>query len=273
MRVALISDIHSNLEALAATLKSIDTQGTDHVVCLGDIVGYNTNPNECIQLLRRRNVVCIAGNHDRAVTGQITTSGFDYTAQRAIDWTRKRLSPESSDFLLSLPVELNLYNKLVAVHGALHPKRDKETVRLDNDASRYLSFQALKAHPSTARVCAFGHTHQLGVYELRQGVTSASNMYSSMLHKDGWYLINPGTVGQPRTADLRASYIVVDFSCAEVTNHYVEYDIAVPIGKSRAEGLIPLTDFLPEPFRSILLCCPKPLRSALRKRLDRFWVR
>jgi predicted phosphodiesterase len=228
---------------------------------------------ECIDLLRRRNVVCIAGNHDRAATGKLEMDGFDYTAQRALAWTRRRLSRNSIDFLSALPSELSLQNKLVAVHGALHPRQEKETVRLDDDASRRLSFEALMVHPSRARICAYGHTHRLGVHELRESVSNTVSGDRRVLHKDGWYLINPGTVGQPRTADLRASYTVIDFTCGEISSHHVEYDITIPMSKTRAEGLMPLSHSLPEPFRSVLLCCPKLLRSAVRRKLDRFLVK
>ena len=93
MKLAIISDIHANLEALRAVSAEISAHAVDGVVCLGDIVGYNTNPTECIALIRQVDALCIGGNHDRAVTGQITTDGFSHTAARAVAWTRARLEP------------------------------------------------------------------------------------------------------------------------------------------------------------------------------------
>src|SRR4051812_9332739 len=104
MRLAILSDIHANLEALQAVLRDISVQSVDRVVCLGDIVGYNTNPAECVALLRELDPLCIAGNHDRAVSGQITTEGFSGTAARAVAWTRRQLSADIIDFLGGLPL-------------------------------------------------------------------------------------------------------------------------------------------------------------------------
>src|SRR5882724_6328409 len=118
MKLAIISDIHANLEALQATLQRISAQTVDRIVCLGDIVGYNANPEECISLLREFDVLSIAGNHDRAVTGQITTEGFSHTAARAVAWTRRQLSADAIEFLAGLPLKLRIDNHLVAVHGA-----------------------------------------------------------------------------------------------------------------------------------------------------------
>src|SRR5215471_7515284 len=99
MKLAIISDIHANMEALRATLQHVSAQTVERIVCLGDIVGYNANPAECISLLRASDVLCIAGNHDRAVTGQITTEGFSHAAARAVSWTRQRLGSDAIKFL------------------------------------------------------------------------------------------------------------------------------------------------------------------------------
>ncbi|WP_084731000.1 metallophosphoesterase family protein [Microvirga vignae] len=264
MKVALISDIHSNLEALQATLEAISTQEVDYIVCLGDIVGYNANPTECIELLRQRNVTCVAGNHDRAVTGQITTKGFDYTAKRAVAWTRNCLSNEAVEYLAELPVELSIPNELVAVHGALHPKTGRETVRLDSDARRRQSFEALLTHHSKARVCAFGHTHQLGIFELHNGVVQMLTGDQVSLRNDAWYLVNPGSVGQPRTADRRSTYLILNSFQKKITAHYVDYADAIPFAKTRNAGLLPFWIHLPQPIRKSLRFLPTPIRSAIK---------
>jgi putative phosphoesterase len=264
MRVAIISDIHANLEALRSTLWEISTQNVDRIVCLGDIVGYNTDPAECIELLRELNVLCVAGNHDRAVTGQITTEGFGYTAARAVAWTRRRLNREALEYLAELPVEASIPNQIVAVHGALHPENGRETVRLDNDEYRRLSLEALAAHPSGAHVCAFGHTHRLGIFQLRDGVVQELKGDQIFLQKDGWYLVNPGTIGQPRTKDPRATYIILDSTQNEITTRRVVYDAAIPFTKTRMAGLLPVWSSLPRPIRASLMRLPKPVRAALK---------
>jgi predicted phosphodiesterase len=250
MRLAIISDVHANLEALDATLRHISAQQADRIVCLGDIVGYNTNPAECIALLRRCDALWIAGNHDRAVTGQITTAGFSHTAARAIAWTRKRLSTDDLDFITGLPLKANLDTHLVAVHGALHPEIGCELVRLDSDERRRLSFDALRGHPLGARVCAFGHTHKPAVFELLDGVMKAHTTDEVRLRDDALYLVNPGTVGQPLIADRRATYMVFDSGLQVISLHRVEYDFSLPQVKSRKAGLVPRSSLLPSTIRA-----------------------
>lgn len=260
MRVAIFSDIHANLEALEATLKAISAEAVDRVICLGDIVGYNANPAECVALIRAFAPLCIAGNHDRAVTGQITTEGFSITAARAIKWTRARLAADAIDFLAGLPLKLTLDDRLVAVHGALHPVTGCELVPLDTAERRRLSFQALVAHPSGAHVCVFGHTHHLGVFELRDGVMRERSGDEVALADDAYYLMNPGTVGQPRTAERRATYFVLDLDGRVLSVRRVPYDASVTASKTRTAGLLPRSSLLPAPIRAPLARAARALK-------------
>ena len=130
VRLALISDIHANLEALEATFYDIADRSIDRIVCLGDIVGYNSDAAACIALIRGADCVCVAGNHDLAVCGRITTRKFSSAAARAVAWTRQQLSADDLDFLENLPLKANIGNRIIAVHGALHPRdrlRKRET--------------------------------------------------------------------------------------------------------------------------------------------------
>jgi predicted phosphodiesterase len=228
MKLAIVSDIHANIEALQAVLAHGDAQGAARILCLGDIVGYNTDPGECVQLLRARGAVCIAGNHDRAVTGHISTAGFNNTAAQAVDWTRDHIDKDALEFLAGLPVKAAFEDTLVMVHGALHPERNSESVYLDTEEKRALSFAALRAHPSGARICAFGHTHRAGIFELRDGHILMLAGDTAELRPDAYYLINPGTVGQPRIADQRATYFILDTDTAALALHRVDYDASVP---------------------------------------------
>lgn len=239
MRLALISDVHANLEALEATLADIAAQSVDRIVCLGDVVGYNTKPAECLALIRAGDILCIAGNHDLAVCGRITARNFSSTAARAVDWTRQRLTPEELAFLRGLPLKANIDGEMIAVHGALHPETGCESVRLDNEERRMLSFAALMAHPSGARICAFGHTHRPGVYELRNSEATVRPEREIRLRDDAYYLINPGTVGEPRLRERRATYMIVDLERRSVTLHYVAYDASAPLAAKREAGLAP----------------------------------
>jgi predicted phosphodiesterase len=252
VKLAIISEVHANVEALQATLDDIAAHAVDRIVCLGDIVGYNTAPRECIALLREAGAVCVAGNHDRAVASQITTEEFSWTAARAVAWTRKRLRADDIAFLAGLPLKVTIDNKLVAVHGALHLDAGCEMARLDTDARIALSMAALIAHPSGARICAFGHTHQLAIYERRSGKTVLLPDEEIELRRDSYYLINPGAVGEPRGADKRASYMLLDLAQRTLSVHRVEYDAAVPLAATRQAGLAPRGRFLPARLRSAI---------------------
>ena len=128
MRIAILSDIHANLEALQAVALAIAEEHVDRVGCLGDIVGYNADPDECVDLLFRLDPAVVAGNHDRAVTGQITTEGSSRTRRGRWPGRGARLPAETLDFLAGLPLRATVGGELVAVHGALHPETGCETV-------------------------------------------------------------------------------------------------------------------------------------------------
>lgn len=272
MRLAIVSDIHANLEALRATQASVSTEGVDRILCLGDIVGYHAEPGECIALLRRFDPICVAGNHDRAVAGCITTNGFSATAARAVAWTRERLSADAIEFLAGLPRQACIQNRVIAVHGALLPEGGCDMTWLDTSERRRPTFEALAAHPSGARICAFGHTHQLGIYELRDGVERACFKDEIALRDDALYLINPGTVGQPRTSERRATYIVLDTARRTAAVHRVEYDISSTLAKARRAGLLPSPSAPPSPVRAATvwglrrLGLYDPVRRMLRSR-------
>jgi predicted phosphodiesterase len=239
VKLALISEVHANLEALQATLADIASQPVDRIVCLGDIVGYNAHPHECIALLRHVDALCVAGNHDRAVTGQIATDTFNRTAARAVAWTRERLTCDDVAFLAALPLKAVVHGALVAVHGALHPQTGCEIVRLDNAEHRALSLEALIDHPSGARICAFGHTHELAIYEFRNGRTALRSEEELRLRDDAYYLVNPGAIGQPRSADRRASYMIADLAERTLRVRRVAYDLSIPLAATRKAGLAP----------------------------------
>jgi len=222
VKLALISDVHANLEALDATLADIARHAVDRIVCLGDIVGYNRDAAECIARIRSADCICVAGNHDLAVCGRITTESFPAAAARMIAWTRQHLSPNDLDFLAGLPGKAIVSGELVAVHGALHPEQNSESVRLDNDDHRILSFIALMGHTSGAHICAFGHTHRAGVYEWRNDHVVARADQEIALERNRYYLINPGTVGEPRAFDRRPTYMLLDLARRTLSIHHVE---------------------------------------------------
>jgi predicted phosphodiesterase len=238
MRLALISDIHANLEALEATFYDIADRSIDRIVCLGDIVGCNSDAAACIALIRGADCVCVAGNHDLAVCGRITTRKFPSAAARAVAWTREQLSDDDLDFLENLPLKANIGNRVIAVHGALHPETGCESVRLDNDKNRKQSFDALMTHQSGARICAFGHTHHAAVYELRGNLVAMSTEEHVQLRDTSYYLINPGTIGEPRSAECRATYMILDLERRTVTTRYVDYQASAEFVATHRPGLV-----------------------------------
>jgi diadenosine tetraphosphatase ApaH/serine/threonine PP2A family protein phosphatase len=264
MKFAVISDVHANVPALTAVLDVIAAEGIERIVCLGDIAGYHTEPTACVRLLQRAGALCIAGNHDRAVIGAIGTTGFSSDAERAVAWTRDRLEDTTRDYLAGLPLKRDIDGVLVAVHGALHPEVGCEWVRLDDDHKRALSFAALAAHPSGARVCAFGHTHRPGVWERRAGQISFVGVGTVLLRPDALYLVNPGSVGESRDADPRASFLILDPAASSISFRRVFYDRSSVLAKTRKAGLV-----APQRFSWI----PERQRARLRKLLQDFRAR
>ncbi len=251
MKYAVISDIHANVPALTAVLEAIAAERVDRIVCLGDVTGYHTEPDACVRLLQEAGALCVAGNHDRAVIGALAMDGFSPKAQRAVVWSRERLQEGTRDFLAALPLKRSVDDALVAVHGALHPEIGCEWVRLDDDHKRALSFDALMAHPSGARVCAFGHTHRPGVWERRAGEIRRVDGDAVELQPDAWYLVNPGSVGESREDDLRASYLIFDSAACRICFRRVTYERSSVLVKTREAGLLPpqRLAWIPEPQR------------------------
>lgn len=207
MRYAIISDIHSNLEALEVALKEIDSLGIKEIVCLGDLVGYNANPNECIDIIRERGIRCVMGNHDARAVGLKEPLDFNPIARKAILWTRGRLTPENIDYLRNLPGRLIFGDgKALAIHGSIH---NTETYILTPwDASE--NFGIMREDPGLPSLCFFGHTHVRLCYQEVGGRVMTLYDDEIEISADARYLINPGGVGQPRDLDPRTAFLVYD---------------------------------------------------------------
>lgn len=231
MRYAVISDIHSNLEALASCLEEIEKLDAQKIVCLGDIVGYNSNPNECIDLLRQKEAVCVMGNHDSRASGLEEPTDFNYHAAAAVYWTREALTPENTLFLKDLPRSAMVDGKFLAIHGWVN---DTDRYILGaNDAQK--NFALLK--DKKTNLCFFGHTHVPITYIESEGSVLLNLDESFKVSKEPAYLVNPGSVGQPRDRDPRASFVIYDTKKAAVSFHRVEYDVQSTAEKILAAGL------------------------------------
>jgi predicted phosphodiesterase len=219
MRVAVVSDIHSNLHALEAVLAAVDAEGPDELWCLGDVVGYGPRPNECCALARERADVCLAGNHDLAVLGALDMDEFHGDAARAARLNRAALTPESRAFLAGREPQGTAHG-VALYHGSA---RDPvwEYVLSDEAAGATL---ALAGSP----LVLVGHSHvALRITksggELDGGPAPAGTVVELA---EGQTILNPGSVGQPRDGDPRAAYLLLDLEARRAEFRRVEYDVA-----------------------------------------------
>lgn len=218
VRCLLLSDIHSNLVAFEAVLA--DAGSFDLIWCLGDVIGYGPQPNECIERLRSLPHVCVAGNHDWAAIGKLDVSDFNPDASRACLWTRRQLTADNLAYVQNLPERI-VQDGFTLVHGSpRHP--------IWEYVSHTLAAAENLSYFDTA-CCLFGHTHIPAVY-LTSGpadlVEEAVLPLSGAIPlPEGRLLINPGGVGQPRDRDPRASYMLFDLEQRTMQLHRVEYAI------------------------------------------------
>ena len=237
MRYAIVSDIHANLEALRAVLHAIEPMGADLLVCLGDIVGYYANPNECVEIIRNRAIACVRGNHDSVAAGLRLPVEFSTTARRAIQWTSDVLTPANRQYLADLSLLQVVDDAFVIVHAALHPQPNEAT-RIRNETDARPSLDMLASGYAAQRICFLGHTHHRTAYVLADGEVAKLDNDELHLDRNCAYLINPGSVGQSRDGDPSASFLIYDSDLRSVQFHRINYDHATARSKAVAQGLI-----------------------------------
>jgi predicted phosphodiesterase len=223
MRILILSDLHSNGTALDAALDAAKDRW-DLSVCLGDVVGYGPDPNYVTARLRALGTTTIRGNHDKAVTGLMPTEDFNPVAKAAVDWTRAQLEPKHMAWLSALPKGPLEADGIVLVHGALQ----------DEDEYVFTPEQALESLlDSTAIATFFGHTHHQGGFsyrdedlEILQIRPRAAESFAALrVEPTRRYLLNPGSIGQPRDGDPRAAFAIADLEHNVVEFWRVPYDI------------------------------------------------
>lgn len=230
MKYAVISDIHANLEAFLAVLEEIDSLRPDAVLCLGDIVGYGADPNECVGILIERGIPSIMGNHDAAASGFYEPAGFNPAARDAVLWTRHELTPENRAYLAGLP-ETRTVEDVILVHGAIS---DPDKYILSSEDA-LAEFELM----DETGLCLFGHTHVAAHYRSRGGRIDEPRDTRFRTDDGGRHLVNPGSVGQPRDADPRAAYLVYDGE-GTIELRRVTYDIEKARKKIIEKGLHPM---------------------------------
>lgn len=218
MRILVISDIHANLTALEAVLQ--DAGEVDSVWCLGDLVGYGPDPNECIDRVRELpGIVCLMGNHDAAVVGRIDIDSFSQEAQVIVSWTRDILTPANHEFLRTLPERL-VFDSVTLAHGS--PRQPIWEYLLDGKtATQNFDF-------FSTPYCFVGHSHFPTIFHLADGKRYAKLLIPEdqvCLELVPRAILNPGSVGQPRDRDPRAAYAIYDPEAQSWTYHRVEYQI------------------------------------------------
>ena len=236
MRIAFISDIHSNLEALEAVLDDLDKEDISLIINLGDLVGYNANPRECVELVQMRQIISILGNHDLAATHLKFAEGFNILAYQALVWSANALYPQHKRFLENLQNTRVLWDRYLVFHGA--PE--------NLDAYLFYLFQAKKAFnymrkkTPGVRIGFFGHTHHRAVWQRDvRGKVSLLEMSQDdlLLDPEQMYLINPGSVGQPRQKQWKASYLIFSNEPETIQYRSVAYDLHSAQAKIREAQL------------------------------------
>ena len=234
MRYLIISDLHANLEALTAVLAQ-SAGGYDRALCCGDLVGYGADPNPVCDWVRLNCAVVVRGNHDRGSTGQDDLEWFNPVARQAATWTQQTLSPENAEYILALPQGPVTVETFQIFHGS--PYDEDEYVVVADEANQ--AFDYLET-----RVAFFGHTHMQGGFIWNQSRVETilrpparGESLAMPIDPECAYMINPGSVGQPRDGDPRAAYAIYDTDAQKVTYHRVAYDVATAQKKIYAAGL------------------------------------
>jgi diadenosine tetraphosphatase ApaH/serine/threonine PP2A family protein phosphatase len=222
MRYAIIADVHSNLAAFTAVLDDIERWGgMEELWCLGDVVGYGPDPHECIALLRQHKHVCVAGNHDLAATGKLSTSEFNADAAATCQWTARQLTAEDVAYLNSLRLVAQR-GDFTLVHGSPREPVWEYLISVGSARENFAYFQT--------QFCLVGHSHVPLVFRSSEDGSCSFSQFTpdvELVLGTDRLIINPGGVGQPRDGDSRASYAIYDDESRTVRLYRVSYDIKV----------------------------------------------
>jgi len=228
MRFAIFGDIHANLEALQAVLADAEAHGVTHYVCLGDVVGYNANPHECVEIVRALDCPVVKGNHDEQASMTDDLSGFNPLAEEAINWTRRQLTDEDKQWLRDLKM-VRQVRDFTIVHATLDTPHKWGYVFNQLDAAASFNSQ----HTT---LCFYGHTHAPRAY-IREGSVKSQVLDKLSIEAGKKYFINVGSVGQPRDGDWHAAYCLFYPDKQLVELRRIEYDIWTAQDKIVAAGL------------------------------------
>lgn len=228
MRIAIFSDPHANLEALEAVLEDARQQKCAHFVCLGDVVGYNASPSECIARVREMDCPVVKGNHDEQASISASSRDFNELAEHAIQWTRDNLTEEEKEWLRNLPLQQQVRDFTI-VHATLDRPGQWGYVFNNLDAAASFAYQQTS-------VCFFGHTHVPMAFIRNENIKRV-RIEQLRIETGKKYFINVGSVGQPRDSDWRAAYCIYDVENNIVEQRRIDYDLTAAQRKIIEAGL------------------------------------
>jgi len=229
MRYALFSDIHSNLEAFEVVLDFFKKSNVDRYLFLGDVVGYGADPGACIARLKGVNALSGAGNHDRAVVDMLSTDYFNRAAEEAVRWTKEHTTELERQVLSALGL-VKEEKDFCLVHGTLsHPE---EFDYMTDDGRALKTFYLLQE-----KICFVGHSHCPGIFIEEPGEIVYKAPAVLKIEKGKRYIVNDGSVGQPRDGDVRASCCIYDEETSSIEFHRLSYDVVTAQKKIRQAGL------------------------------------
>ena len=229
MRVAVISDIHANLPALEATVEAIEQEGPEQIWCLGDLVGYGPHPNDCCAWAQEHTAVCLSGNHDLGVIGELRLDDFAGDAAVAARWSQSILDPTAREYLAGLPSG-TVFQGVGLYHGS--PR--------DPVWEYILSWEAARdaIHDSGTDVTVVGHSHVPLAIPQGEGAEGGHAPGGTEIDLAGSrWLLNPGSVGQPRDGDAGAAWLLLDLDASRASFRRTPYDVARTQEAIRAAGL------------------------------------
>jgi predicted phosphodiesterase len=228
MKFAIIADIHGNLDAFQVVLEDAKKQDVTHYACLGDVVGYNANPKECLDIVRTMNMPCVKGNHDEYCSSDEHLEGFNPAAAEAVNWTRTQLTEDDRQWLRDLK-----YSRMVTNFTIVH-------ATLDGPQRWGYVFDKLAAAASftyqNTSVCFFGHTH-VPVAFVKDSVVRGGTYSKFKTEAGKKYFVNVGAVGQPRDNNPKCAYVIYDTLDGTIEIRRLDYDIAAAQKKILAAGL------------------------------------
>lgn len=228
MKYAVLSDIHANLEALESVLGDARARGVKRFVCLGDVVGYNANPSECVDVIHSLGCPVVMGNHDAYTVADKIPESVNGRARESLEWTRANIRRDQHEWLMGLPMQRRV-GPFEIVHASMHEPESWNYVINAIEAILHFHFQQTP-------LCFFGHTHHPMWFSTKERKTN-KDFDRVELEPGHRYFVNVGSVGQPRGDDKRAQYAIFDSSARTVEMCRVEYDVAAACAKIREAGL------------------------------------